>query len=237
MVKLNGDKTQKMGDFENLADQISKADPSGVEMDKYTPSNTALRSCPTVGDKWGASETLPPTPNQELCSCMMDSLTCVASDDVKPGKMEDLFGTVCGYGDSCDGISTDATKGKYGAYSMCSGKERLSYAFDTYYQSQDEKGNGANACDFNGAAKKQSSKGSKGNCKNLMDQAGPKGTGTVTSSPSGVAGSGSDSGGDSESSTGAAARGMVAPEFNFGMLKFGAYIVSAAMAGAGLILL
>lgn len=235
LVKLNDDKVEKMDDFEDLANQIAKADPSGVQMDNYTPTNTALRSCPTVGDKWEASESLPPTPNQELCSCMVDSLTCVVSDDVKDKKMEKLFSDVCSYGDSCVGITTDATKGVYGAYSMCSGREKLSYAFDTYYQAQSSKGNGANACDFKGAATKQSPTGSEDKCKNLMDQAGPKGTGTVTSAPSGIAGTGSDS--DSETSTGAAVHGMVAPEFNFGMLKIGAYLASAVMAGAGLILL
>lgn len=237
MVKLNDGKATKMGDFQNLADKIAKADPSGVQMDSYSPSNTALRSCPTIGDDWKASETLPPTPNQELCSCMSKSLTCVVADDVKENDMQDLFKTVCGYGDSCVGITPDATKGEYGAYSMCNVKEKLSYAFDTYYQSQASKGNGDNACDFKGAAKKQSPTKSEGSCSKLMDQAGPKGTGTVTSSPSGVAGSGSDSGSDSSTSTGAAPIGMVAPEFNFGMLKLGAYVVSAAMAGAGLILL
>lgn len=228
-----------MGDFKNLAEKINDAKPSGVKMDSYTPTNTALRSCPTVGDKWEASETLPPTPNKELCNCMMDSLTCVAKDDVKDKQMKNLFGTVCGYGDSCKGINTDATKGVYGAYSMCSPKEKLSYAFDTYYKAQEEKGNGDNACDFDGAAKKQSpSKSDGGSCKNLMDQAGPKGTGTVTSSPSGVAGAGSGSGsGSEETSSGAAVNGMIVPEFDFGLLKFGAYLVSAAMAGAGLILL
>lgn len=223
-----------MGDFKNLANQIAKVDPSGVQMDSYTPTNTALRSCPKTGDTWQASETLPPTPNQELCSCMMDSLSCVASDDLKDKELKNLFGTVCGYGDSCVGINADATKGIYGAYSMCNPKEKLSFAFDTYYQSQLSKGNGDNACDFKGAAKKQTpSKSDSGSCKKLMDQAGPKGTGMVTSSPSGVAGSGSDS----ETSTAAANPMMAAPEFSFGMLKLGAYIVSAVMAGAGLILL
>ncbi|KAK2768691.1 1,3-beta-glucanosyltransferase gas1 [Arachnomyces sp. PD_36] len=233
LVKLDGDKATKMSDFENLADKIAKADPSGVQMDSYTPTNTALRSCPTIGDTWQASETLPPTPNQELCSCMSKSLSCVVSDSVKTEDLKDLFDTVCGYGDSCVGINPDATKGVYGAYSMCSDKEKLSFAFDTYYQSQLSKGNGDNACDFDGAATKQTATEAEGTCKDLMSQAGSDGTGTVTSAPSGVAGSGDSS----ETSTGAASNLMVAPEFNFGMLKLGAYLVSAAMAGAGLILL
>ena len=231
MVKLDGNEATKMSNFDNLADQIAKVKPSGVEMDSYEPTNTALRACPT-DENWQASSTLPPTPNQELCSCMTKTLTCVVSDDVKDDDMEDLFDTVCGYKGVCDSITPDAVKGVYGAYSMCNVKEKLSFAFDTYFQQQLAKGNGDTACDFKGSATKQSATEAEGQCSDLMNQAGEDGTGVVTSVPSGTGGSG-----DSATSTGAAANGMTAPGFDFGMLKLGAYLASAVMAGAGLILL
>ncbi|EFQ97364.1 1,3-beta-glucanosyltransferase gel4 [Nannizzia gypsea CBS 118893] len=227
LVKIENDKPKKLADFNNLKTQISKAKPSGVKMDAYKPTNTALSTCPTSNTWKAKSSPLPPTPNKSLCSCMVKSLTCVANSDITDKELGKLFGVVCGNDkDACKGITADASKGVYGAYSMCSPKEQLSFAFDQYYKHQSAKGNGATACDFGGAASMQKSEKPSGNCATLVGQAGQDGTGSITSGPGG-----------SSTSSGAAAHTIASPSVNFGIVKFGAYLFCAVLAGAGMILI
>ncbi|PGH26573.1 hypothetical protein AJ80_01702 [Polytolypa hystricis UAMH7299] len=230
LVEVKGGKLKKLDDFDYLKKEMAKVDPTGVKMDDYKPSNTELAACPTNTKVWQASETLPPTPNKELCSCMVKSLSCVASSSITDKRLGDLFGTVCGLGDNvCAGISADASKGVYGAYSMCNPKEQLSFALNTYYLQQEKKGNGAQACDFDGAAKTQTPTEVEGNCKSLMDEAGTDGTGQVTTGPEGSS--------DDSSESSSAAYPSTIPSFNFGLIQLGAYLVCGVFAGAGMILL
>ncbi|EZG01102.1 hypothetical protein H106_08450 [Trichophyton rubrum CBS 735.88] len=227
LVKVEGGKPKKLPDYNNLKKQISKIKPSGVQMDSYKPTNTALSTCPT-SSTWKASVKLPPSPNKDLCSCMVKSLSCVAKPSVTGKELGKLFGTVCGSDkDACKGITADATTGTYGAYSMCSPSEKLSFAFDQYYKHQSAKGNGANACDFNGAATTQKSEKPSGSCANLVNQAGQDGTGSVTSAP----GSGTNKPDQGAAST------VSAPSVNLGIVKLGAYVFCAVLAGAGMILI
>lgn len=195
-------------------------------MDSYKPTNTALSTCPK-SSTWKASVKLPPSPNKDLCSCMVKSLSCVAKPSVTGKELGKLFGTVCGSDkDACKGITADATTGTYGAYSMCSPSEKLSFALNQYYQHQSAKGNGANACDFDGAATTQKSEKPSGSCANLVNQAGQDGTGSVTSAPG--------SGGNKPEG---AASTISAPSVNLGIVKLGAYVFCAVLAGAGMILI
>lgn len=203
----------------------------------YTPTNTAAQACPTIGSNWQASEKLPPSPNPDLCECMVKSLKCGVKDNVSDKDIGKLFGIVCGYDGICDGISGNATSGKYGAYSMCQARDRVSFAINRYYEQQVAKGNGDSACDFDGAAELKSSSSTSGTCGTLLNEAGVEGTGTVTSSPTSPGGSGAASTGSSSSSS-AAARPMAVPgSVQVGMWQFGAYIITAVIAGVGMIVL
>lgn len=129
-IQSNGG-VQTLTDFDNLKKEIAKVSPSGVEMAKYTPTNTAARACPTNGADWSASSVLPPTPNSELCSCMVSALSCTTSSKVKDTDAAKLFGYICGdSGTNCAGIIANGTTGEYGAYSMCSPLERLAWAMN-----------------------------------------------------------------------------------------------------------
>ena len=229
---------ETLADFSALSSQIAKVTPSGLNAASYTPTNTVARACPTEDNNWTAASVLPPTPNEQLCQCMMSTLTCVAQSRISEDDIGDLFGQVCdpNIGDYCSGITTNGTTGAYGAYSPCNATAQLSFAFNAYYQDQIENNPGnTRACDFNGAATTQAAASASGACASLVDQAGPAGTGSVGTSPGGT---GSGSGGGASTTTRQGSAGMVTvPSLDFGMLQIGIYITVAALSGAGMILL
>jgi len=131
LVKISDGGVSKLEDFTNLKNQISKVNPKGVTMNSYNPSNTSPRDCPVENEFWEASSKLPPTPNESLCQCMVKSLGCVAKSSVSDKVIGDLFSFVCGQTNSdCSAITANGTTGTYGAFSMCSANERLSWAFN-----------------------------------------------------------------------------------------------------------
>jgi hypothetical protein len=226
LVDTSGTKVTKREDFSALSSQIAKATPTGVEKDSYSPTNTAAKACPTVGKSWQAkADPLPPVANAEACSCMVKSLECVVSSNVDAEDYGKLFGQVCGYqsGAACVGIAKNATTAKYGAYSMCSPKDQLSFAFNAYAKKQT---NFKEACNFGGSATSQSASTS-GSCAAVVSQAGPQGTGILPG----------NGGGSGSSTSKAAASGLSVPSFDFGILRLGAYVTFAMMTGGAMILL
>jgi 1,3-beta-glucanosyltransferase GAS1 len=240
LVTLDGNSVSTLADFGNLASQIAKISPTGVNSADYNPSNTAAQACPTIDADWGASSDLPPTPNQELCECMYKALQCVPNN-VADDEAGDLFGIVCGLGNNvCDGIRANATNGEYGAYGMCNAQQQLGWALNTYYRQQAAAGNAANACDFSGSATTQSVASPTGECKTLIDQAGSNGQGTVTSVPTSVSGGGSSgSSGSSGSGSGSsnAAAGLISHPSSIGFMHIGLFVAVAFTSGMGMILL
>ncbi|KAK5126316.1 hypothetical protein LTR85_010552 [Meristemomyces frigidus] len=237
LVTVSGDTVTTNQDFKNLASQLSNVTVSGTQMSAYTPTNSAA-SCPTEGSSWAAKATpLPPTPNEQLCTCMMESLGCTVSSSADTDNYGTLFGEVCGYGDACDGIAANGTTGDYGAYGMCNSTQQLAYAFNAYYAAQSSV---ASACDFNGAAATKAATSGGSTCSSLMAEAGTAGTGTVTSQPTGT-GSGSSSGSSgsassaASSSAGATMNTVLGVES--GVLPMVFIVTMAAVSGMGMILL
>lgn len=179
LVEINDGGITKLQDFTNLKKQISKVNPKGVTMSNYSPTNTSPRDCPPENEFWEASTNLPPTPNESLCQCMVKSLDCVAKSTVPETAMGDLFNFVCGQSNAdCSAITTNGTTGVYGAFSMCSSSERLSYVFNTYYHANKKN---PQACDFNGNATTQTA-ATNTDCKSALQSASSSPNPTSTGS-------------------------------------------------------
>lgn len=238
LVSLDGNTISTRVDYKNYKTEIATANPTGTVSSSYKPTNKPA-ACPTVGADWGASTKLPPTPNEELCSCMMSSLECVLASSASAKSYGNLYGELGQY-HALDGVTGNATTGTYGAYSMCSDEQKLSFALNDYYSKQSSS-NKAKACDFKGMATTTSSSSPSGTCSSLLKEAA-SGTGVVTSVPTG-SGSGSGSSDSSSGSGGAASSSglgvpMHAPgSIAVGVWQLGAYVAVAVLTGAGMILL
>ncbi|KAL2836318.1 Glucanosyltransferase-domain-containing protein [Aspergillus pseudoustus] len=166
-----------MADYKYYSSQINAVSPSGTNKASYTPTNTALQTCPSVsaGTWLAKASPLPPTPNTSLCSCMDASNACVVDSSVSSSDYADLFSVVCGLTD-CTGVTANGTTGTYGSYGMCQPKQQLNWALNKYYSEQGT----ASACDFSGSATTTSTASATGSCSSMLSAVGTDGTGTIS---------------------------------------------------------
>ncbi|MCJ1274081.1 1,3-beta-glucanosyltransferase gas1 [Puttea exsequens] len=239
LVTIGSDKkATTLTDFDNLSTAMASVKPSGPNSASYSPTNSP-QACPTT-DTWKAATALPPTPNEAVCNCMVSNLTCVAKSSLSDDDVTSQFDYICNpkLGNFCSGVNANGSTGKYGAYSMCSANQRLSFAFNQYYLDQTATNtDNNNPCEFSGAASTVRPKVAS-SCTSIIDQAGAAGTGTITNAPSvtGKSSSTGSGGGSSSSSSKGAAVIVGVPEFDFGILKLAGYLVSAMLVGAGVVL-
>nr|POE48803.1 1,3-beta-glucanosyltransferase [Quercus suber] len=214
-------------DFSYLSGQIATVSPSGTQSSDYNPTNSPA-ACPSVdGTTWAAEATpLPKTPDEQLCECMYNSLSCVVTSDTSLEDYGELFGTVCGYG-ACDGIIHNATTGDYGDFGMCNSTQQLAYAFNHYYIAQDST---ASACDFSGAASTQAAS-TASSCSSALKEAGTAGTGSMSG---GAQSTGKN--GDSSSTPGAAGA-LSTPSMTVGIFPVVLLVTLAVTSGFGMIVL
>lgn len=163
-----------LADYNNYKSEIAKVSPTGVKAAQESASSVTVTDCPTSTPNWEAATLLPPTPNKEVCSCMVKSLECVVDDSVDEEDYGDLFSYICNTID-CSGISANGKTGDYGAYSPCSASDQLSFVLNLYYISQDR---AKDACDFKGKATLQKAE-TASSCKSYLSSAGVSGLGTV----------------------------------------------------------
>jgi len=193
LVSADGDDVKTLDDFKYYSSEINKISPSYAKKSSVKLASSTL-SCPASASTWKASSKLPPTPDKDTCDCMSKSLECVLSDDVDEEDYGDLYGTVCGDID-CDTITADGEKGKYGAFSYCSSKDKLSYILNAYYEKNGKK---SSACDFKGSASINKKASADKSCSSKISQATKGGSSSTGSS----SGSGSDSSSGSGSGSG-----------------------------------
>ncbi|KAL1877566.1 hypothetical protein VTK73DRAFT_8555 [Phialemonium thermophilum] len=226
LVRVNGNTATPMKNYASLKSRLAAATPSSTSSSAYKPTNSPA-ACPQVSEDWVASNSLPPTPDKDLCQCMFDSLSCVPKANLDPDNYGDIFGYICGAQPSaCTGINGNVTSGVYGAFSMCSDEQKLGYVLDAYYKSQQSS---SSACDFKGQA--QVTKPSAAStCKKSLSSASAANSAAATAT-------GSSSGASSTHSKNAGAPTSMKNLLTIGDLAVGLYVVVAMGAGAGMLLL
>jgi hypothetical protein len=166
---------------------------------KVTISYSTGPGIPQTGSEMQLATNLPPTPDQRMCKCMMDSLDCVANHTYKPPTesvspqiflptilFEDekfLNGSICSKNDSsCLGSKKDTITGSFGAFSACNATERGSWILNRVYKSNN---NDAAICSSVGGIlrEKGSARALSRTCRNVVEQAGPLGTGLISPIP------------------------------------------------------
>jgi 1,3-beta-glucanosyltransferase GAS1 len=179
LVSVAGNKVSKLKDFSAFSSQIHAVHPSTVNAAEYSPTNTAMQACPTVGPEWQVSPSgLPPTPDAEVCSCMVSSLSCVAKANLSSNVLGNLFNYICTASPSaCAGFAYNTSNGAYGAYLGCNDQDKLSNAFNAYYLEQ----NSANtACDFSGNATVVQAQATAASCSSAIASATASGNSTTS---------------------------------------------------------
>jgi hypothetical protein len=180
-----------------LSSQLALIQPTGTQIQEYKPSSTAspcrnitLRSGIDTNAHFDGeiklSTQIPSPPNSYLCSCMTQTLNCIANTNSTTAEMSVWLSSTCELDyPLCAGIAFNASEGRYGSYLMCNLTERASWTQQQIFAS---KGNDEKACsDAGGIIQHPAPSASlPKDCQFLLHQAKPDGRGTVTSIPTSV---------------------------------------------------
>jgi X8 domain len=180
--------------YSTLSSHLAKVHPSSIVMSQYTPTNTLPQCSNTVSveafDKQSNSTSmvtvatnLPLRSSRQLCSCMMETKGCVASDtSVNKPELSDLYTTLCHeFEQACVGVRRNVSLGQYGSYHDCNITERLSWIYSRYLYLK----NDSVTCESIGGDLKQPIEpaSQESDCKSFLQQAGSDGMGPVTFTP------------------------------------------------------
>lgn len=153
LVLVAGDTVLTLVDFANLKLQLALVLPlttsvAATTLGAVPAALAAAFLCPAEYVDWAALTNLPPTPDEQICGCMQQSLQCVVLPSVLQKDYSDLYAYVCDHV-LCDGVNGNGTTGEYGAYSGCNATEKINFVLNLYYL---EAGGGDSNCDFLGSA-------------------------------------------------------------------------------------
>lgn len=128
-------------------------------------------NCPVKSDNWLASAKLPLPPSECVCKTLVESLSCVAdftgpstsSQWVKLGNHEksqllaELLSTGCdmlkrtnSFRPCAEIAPGDGSHGTYGPYAACPLSDKLSWAYNEYFERNSRK---EESCDFGGVGR------------------------------------------------------------------------------------
>jgi 1,3-beta-glucanosyltransferase GAS1 len=112
-------------DYTNLQAQYSSITPPTTPSQANAPA-AAYPSCPGEDANLLASTTLPPTPSDAECNCLVQILSCLFTPQTNniTAVVGPLIDTTCGLlgssGGNCNDIAGNGTSGVYGRVSICS---------------------------------------------------------------------------------------------------------------------
>ncbi|KAH8120521.1 glycoside hydrolase family 72 protein [Phellopilus nigrolimitatus] len=141
-----------------LAFSYFPAESSDGEFGMVTISadgSTQFPACPQQNSSFLASTTLPPTPNDTACACVVNTLSCrfTPQTDNTTVLVGTLLDTACGLlgqnGDTCNDISGSGSSGIYGRFALCDPASKLSFVMTEFYEATNRN---AQSCDFAGNA-------------------------------------------------------------------------------------
>ncbi|KAL1915935.1 uncharacterized protein VTP21DRAFT_6323 [Calcarisporiella thermophila] len=125
LVKIDGHSIRLLPDYTALKQQLASVPAIPTSLISNINGSSESVQCPIQDKNWQASFQLPPTPSDENCKCMTETLGCIYDLDRDVGSTLDM---VCGITE-CEDISVNGT-GRYGKWSYCSDKQRISFELD-----------------------------------------------------------------------------------------------------------
>jgi 1,3-beta-glucanosyltransferase GAS1 len=180
LVSISGTHVTPLADFTSYSSQIAKITPSPTFASNYVVSNTFTPSCST-GAAFSASPTLPPVVSQNICACMVASLGCISKPGLDPAIIAARYQNTCGTtSENCPALHGNGANGTYGAFSICSIEDRLSWALDKLYEYTT---GGCYNDPYAVVTHSSYYPRSGANCAEALYEAGPSGTGTITTFP------------------------------------------------------
>jgi hypothetical protein len=195
VVETNGKDIKPGAGYAVLSLHLATAKPTPVQIEDYSPSNTAspCQDITVRGDLDSYAEgihgqikistILPSRPSRRVCSCMMENINCISNP---MATMEDTFISrkkICDDDPSmCSGIAFNSTEGRFGSFLMCNLTENASWAQQQNYRAHN---NDSAACTSAGGIIQQATPlaSMASDCQVLLPQAGSDGQGTITFTP------------------------------------------------------
>jgi len=192
LVDVRGDAVNPRDGYKSLASQLSAVQPTPTQLNLFTPSNTPLAVCENftswevtdvaknVTVKVPVATTLPSAPNARLCSCRMSTLACTTDLSQEAAASTPKLTFCVGDPKTCyTGTSFNSSTGVYNAFAACNQTEQQSWIYNQYFLAHDKE---AAACSAVGGVMKipVQPKALDNDCRVMLQQAGPNGTGTVT---------------------------------------------------------
>ncbi|TGO90920.1 hypothetical protein BPOR_0046g00090 [Botrytis porri] len=134
LVNITNNTIQLNQNYKSLSTQLAAIDPSITQMSAYTPTITTAPSCPDENAAWAASTRLPPTADTLVCDCVIASLHCKVDPSTLANIVTLVQATLCTSNSTiCDGFTSNVTSSTYGAFSVCSPWQQVSWAINQYY--------------------------------------------------------------------------------------------------------
>jgi hypothetical protein len=183
--------------YSTISSQFAIAQPSATRIEQYLPTNTAPSTCSKLvlrnvldtstnrSTDIEITPSMPVAPSRRLCTCMMEQARCVAKEKTN-SEARSLLINFCNRKEMqlfCSGVRSNPMMAQLAAFHGCNSTEKVSWAFNKFTES---KNNDPAACNsINGTTQQPIGSASQDSgCEDLLRQAGPEGTGTITYIPS-----------------------------------------------------